>query len=77
MAKHEVSKPQLFAVAITRVALGFGLGLLLSERIPARRKKRIGIGLLTAGIASTVPIALNIFSDRESVLNREIRDLAA
>jgi hypothetical protein len=75
--KHQVSKPQLFAVAVTRVALGVGLGLLLSERIPASRRKRIGVGLLTAGIASTIPIAFNIFSEHEPQLSREIRDLAA
>jgi hypothetical protein len=75
--QYQVSKPQLFAVAITRVALGFGLGLLLAERIPASRRKRVGIGLLTVGIASTVPIASNVFSEREPRLSREIRDLAA
>ena len=74
---YQVSKPQLFGVAVTRVALGVGLGLLLSERIPAGRRKRIGVGLLTAGIASTIPIAFNIFSGHEPQLSREIRDLAA
>ena len=78
MTKHQVSKPQLFVVAITRVALGIGVGLLLSERVPSAYKKRLGIGLLDAGIASTIPIAFNIFSEpAENELSREIRDLAA
>ena len=42
-------------IAGTRAAMGFGAGLLLSERIPERRRRQIGMALLALGAATTVP----------------------
>jgi hypothetical protein len=44
-----------FAVA-TRAAIGVGVGLLLADRLPADRRRRLAIALLTIGAATTVPI---------------------
>jgi hypothetical protein len=49
--------PALAFVVVTRAALGFGLGLLLSERIPRRRRRKLGRVLTTVGVATTIPAA--------------------
>src|SRR5262249_343848 len=49
-----------FAVA-TRAALGAGIGLLLSERIPAEQRRRLGLALVMIGAATTVPILLSVW----------------
>jgi hypothetical protein len=48
-----------FAVA-TRAALGAGIALLMSERIPLERRRRIGIVLTVIGVATTVPIVRTV-----------------
>jgi hypothetical protein len=44
----------------TRAALGVGIGLLLSERLPAQRRRAIGAALIAIGAASTVPAARSV-----------------
>lgn len=39
----------------TRAALAFGAGLLVADRIPETRRRRIGLALLGLGLATTVP----------------------
>jgi hypothetical protein len=41
--------------------LGVGIGLLLSGRIPRRRRRTIGLALLSIGAASTLPLAAMVF----------------
>ena len=59
--KHLVLNPPTFAFIVgTRVALGVGIGLLLSERLPAERRRTIGTALLAVGAATTVPAAISV-----------------
>jgi hypothetical protein len=51
-------------VVATRAMLGVGIGLLLSERLPARRRRRIGMTLATIGAASTLPAAIAVLRGR-------------
>ena len=44
----------------TRAALGVGIGLLVSERLPAAQRRRIGAMLVAIGAATTVPSALSV-----------------
>lgn len=39
----------------TRAALAFGLGLLVANRIPEARRKKIALTLLGVGAATTIP----------------------
>ena len=55
MKKSTVKLPLLAFIAGTRVALGFGAGLLLSGKIPARRRRQVGIALVGLGAATTIP----------------------
>jgi hypothetical protein len=57
--------PEVAFIAATRGALGFGAGLLLSGKFSELRRRRVGIGLLALGIATTVPAARNLFGARQ------------
>ena len=43
-------------IAGTRVALGVGLGLLLSDRLNRDQRKAAGWALLAVGVLTTIPI---------------------
>lgn len=56
-----VSLPEVGLIRLTRAAIGFGAGLLISNRLNARQRKSIGLPLLVAGVLSTIPIAAYLF----------------
>jgi hypothetical protein len=45
----------------TRVALAFGVGLLVAGRIPEERRRSIALTLIAFGAATTVPAARAVF----------------
>ena len=55
-----LSMPMFGFVVATRAALGAGIGLLLSKKIPESRRKAIGLTLVTIGAATTVPALMAI-----------------
>ena len=55
MKKSTVKLPLLAFIAGTRVALGFGAGLLLSGKMSARRRRKVGMALVGLGAATTIP----------------------
>ena len=52
--------PTLAFVVVTRAALAGGLGLLLSDRIPTRRRRTVGKMLVALGVLTTIPAAISI-----------------
>ena len=52
-----------FRVA-TRAALGVGLGLLVSSRMPASRRRQVGAALVAIGAATTVPAVRKVMRGR-------------
>jgi hypothetical protein len=54
MKEVVLALPQFAFVIGTRVALGVGIGLLVSEKLPASDRRRIGTALVAIGAASTV-----------------------
>jgi len=56
--------PTFGFVVATRAMLGMGLGLLLSERIPAERRRAIGMTLVAIGAATTIPAAVAVIRSR-------------
>lgn len=60
MRERNVTLPELGLVAGTRVALGMGLGLLLSSRMSEDERKGAGWALFIFGALSTIPLALEI-----------------
>jgi hypothetical protein len=55
-----LSMPMFAFVVGTRAALGAGIGLLLSKKIPESRRKAIGLTLVSIGAATTIPALMAI-----------------
>jgi hypothetical protein len=53
--------PTLGFIAATRAALGVGVGLLVSQRMPVQRRQAIGATLVAIGAATTIPLAMSMF----------------
>jgi hypothetical protein len=56
--------PSFAFIVATRAALGVGIGLLVSERLPAARRRRIGATLVAIGAATTVPAVIALRRSR-------------
>jgi hypothetical protein len=62
-----LSLPTFGFVVATRAALGVGIGLLMSDRIPRSRRRRVGTALVALGAATTVPAVLALREGRRRV----------
>ena len=49
--------PMFGFIVATRAALGFGVGLLMAERLPAARRRALGRLFVTIGALTTIPAA--------------------
>jgi hypothetical protein len=56
--------PSFAFIVATRTALGVGLGLLASTRVPENRRRRVGAALLALGAATTVPAVMQVVRGR-------------
>jgi len=65
MKTVELKLPEIGLLAMTRVAFGVGLGLLLSSKLDPRQQKAAGVALLLIGALTTVPFAVRFFADDE------------
>jgi hypothetical protein len=65
MNRFRLSIPQIMFVAGTRAALAGGVGLLVSERLQKRSRRRLGWILAGFGALTTVPAALLLRRQRE------------
>ena len=48
--------PQIGLIAVTRVALGIGIGLLLSQKFDERERRGAGWALVAVGAVTTFPL---------------------
>jgi hypothetical protein len=48
--------PEMMLIAGTRIALGVGVGLLISERLTKDQRKGAGWALLAVGVLTTFPL---------------------
>src|SRR5262245_51048208 len=64
MRDTQISVPELGLIAGTRVALGAGLGLLLSDRLSESQRRAVGWTLFLGGAISTIPLAFEVFGKR-------------
>jgi hypothetical protein len=67
MRETHITLPELGLIAITRVALGAGLALLLGERLTADERKTLGWALAIAGAITTVPLAAEVIGKSHPV----------
>ena len=48
------------ALALTRAALGAGIGLLVADRLDPRMRRIAGMSLLAVGVVATIPAVASI-----------------
>lgn len=65
MKNLNISFPAFGFVVGTRIALAFGLGLLVSGRIPEVRRRKIGLALATIGAITTFPAVRSVLKSQE------------
>jgi hypothetical protein len=75
MIERKVTLPELLLIAGTRVALGFGIGLLVSTKLNNDQRKAAGLALALFGGFTTIPLALSVMG-KKSARPTEIRPAA-
>ena len=65
MKKRALTIPEIMLIGGTRVALGAGLGLLLSGRVNQDQRKAVGWTLFLVGAVSTIPLAINVLAKND------------
>jgi hypothetical protein len=68
MIERKLSLPEIFLIAGTRVALGAGVGLLLSNRLSRDQRRAAGLALAIVGGVSTIPLAIGVIGKKDAVV---------
>lgn len=71
----KLNMAEIMLIAGTRMALGAGIGLLLSTRMNNDQRKAAGLSLALVGGFTTVPLIMNVIS-KKSAERAEIRPAA-
>jgi hypothetical protein len=75
MIEKQITLPEMILWTGTRVALGAGIGMLISRRLSKDAMKAAGFALALVGGLTTIPLAISIFSEKSST-RPEIRSVA-
>ncbi len=62
MIQRTLTGPEIALIAGTRVALGVGIGLLISRRLTRDQCTAAGVALAAVGALTTVPLAVQVIS---------------
>jgi hypothetical protein len=62
LTQRAVTIPEVMLIAGTRVALGIGLGLLISDRLNEDQRKAAGWALFGVGVMTTIPIVRGLLA---------------
>ena len=65
MTERSLTIPEIALMAGTRVALGIGIGLLISDRLSHDQRRGAGLALAMVGALTTIPLAVGIISRRK------------
>ena len=69
MKKLTLNLPTFGFVVGTRAMLGVGIGLLLSDHLPADRRRQIALTLISIGAVTTVPALIAVLRGRAAATN--------
>jgi len=61
MRETNLTLPEVILIAGTRVALGVGVGLLISEKIDRSARRAAGVALFAVGAVTTIPLVMRVF----------------
>ena len=75
MIERNITLPELILWTGTRVALGVGIGMLVSRRLSKDAIKAAGLALTAVGAFTTVPLAISIAGKKNST-QPDIRSVA-
>jgi hypothetical protein len=70
MMQRTLNAPEIALIAGTRVALGMGIGLLLSGRLSRDQRKAAGVALTLVGAMTTIPLAVQVINRGRSAEKR-------
>jgi hypothetical protein len=73
MWERRLTFTDIILIAGTRVALGAGIGLLLSARLNNDQRRAAGLALALVGGLTTIPLALNV---KKTLRESEVRQAA-
>jgi hypothetical protein len=62
LTERGLTIPEIMLIGGTRVALGVGLGLLISDRLNEDQRKAAGWALLAVGVLTTIPIVTGVLA---------------
>jgi hypothetical protein len=71
MAERNLTVAEIMLIAGTRVALGAGIGLLLSRRLNDDQCKAAGLALAVVGGLTTIPLALGVIGKKRATPARD------
>ena len=71
MTEKSLTIPEIMLIAGTRVALGVGVGLLLSDRLNDDQRRAAGWAILGVGVLTTIPIVTGILG-KPSIAGRPV-----
>ncbi len=75
MVERKLTLAEIMLIAGTRVALGAGIGLLLSSKLNSDQRRAAGLALTVIGGLTTIPLALNVIGKKGTAAT-EIRQAA-
>lgn len=75
MIERNINLPELILWTGTRVALGAGIGMLISRRLSKDAMKAAGIALTVVAGFTTIPLAISIMG-KKKLSGPEIRSVA-
>jgi hypothetical protein len=70
MKEINLTVPEIGLMVGTRVALGVGIGLLLSNQLNKDERKAAGFALLSVGILTTIPIVVGVLAKHRGAEKR-------
>jgi len=74
MFERKVTGPELGLIAGTRVALGLGIGFLVSSKLSDDQRKAAGLALTIVGALTTIPLVIDLIGRKEHA--QELRPAA-